>query len=841
MALCRARVTQAYTAVANSTAISLQEGEVVDVLKKDELWWFVKKDGRKGYFPASCLTEVVPGQDDLPPGWQKFVSSSGVDYYYHAATQTTTWERPTAESTAVPPPPPAAAAAPAAPEPPLPEGWQQCTHPSGRVYYFNTITRTSQWTRPTAVEVKMAEDDASSQGDDDDEEAVENIEGYDARSIAAQHTPERPGANLGISVDEANDQEQRLVELRHLVGLLCHGCQMQKKVKKEKSYTPRYVFLNDDATTLCWSKKHKESAKGVPLRDIQAIVKGPPQKVKPSDLNKPNFRECTFSVVCSNDLGSVDLWAESEGVARTWVSGLRAIVDENRAGTLNDSLRATSPTTPKAGGLSSAGSSYGLLTMPRGSEQKSPTVRDSLNMRDSAHSRGSLTTPPPRVPSAVMAPVRPPAGSPAARGGRGLHGLAVLPTQLQEEIRQFSISGYAEKFFSAQKTWGFMRRRHLAVNDMVTFTDRPITHPLTQVPPELSKAAVKLFAKVMAYMGDDNSRTAGDSRLATQIVTDAQQQPGLRDEIFCQLAKQTTNNPSSDSEEHGWELLAACAACFMPATPDLARAICAHADLRRWRHDAIGGLSFFVYETLLLAEQGVLTLDRHLTYEDILAIRANFIPAKVFGERLERVLLKELFTENPNAKMPTRQQLLSTDAVPQVLIQLCEAVIRLGGASTEGIFRRAAEVDDVNFFKNELEGGSYGCVSSHNPGGVIVRDPLVVADILKIWLRQMPEPLIPYELYNNCVGAGRRNDVEAVRTALSQVPTAHHATLRYLARFIRDLASHRSETQMDVHNLCLVVAPNVLRNPSNDPMLFATNAESEKRFLQLVVDVLAPE
>lgn len=77
MAQCRARVTQSYTAVPTSTAITLQEGEVVDVIKKDELWWFVRKDGRKGYFPASCLVEIVPGQDDLPPGWQKFVSSSG--------------------------------------------------------------------------------------------------------------------------------------------------------------------------------------------------------------------------------------------------------------------------------------------------------------------------------------------------------------------------------------------------------------------------------------------------------------------------------------------------------------------------------------------------------------------------------------------------------------------------------------------------------------------------------------------------------------------------------------------------------------------------------------------
>ena len=140
-----------------------------------------------------------------------------------------------------------------------------------------------------------------------------------------------------------------------------------------------------------------------------------------------------------------------------------------------------------------------------------------------------------------------------------------------------------------------------------------------------------------------------------------------------------------------------------------------------------------------------------------------------------------------------------------------------------------------------METGSYGCINAHHPGGAIVRDPLVVADILKIWLRQMPEPLIPYDLYNACVTAGRRNDAGSVNDILGRVPNAHLATLRYLSRFIRDLASHRSKTQMDVHNLCLVLAPNVLRNPSDDPMLFATNAESEKRFLQVVVDVLAPE
>lgn len=74
---------------------------------------------------------------------------------------------------------------------------------------------------------------------------------------------------------------------------------------------------------------------------------------------------------------------------------------------------------------------------------------------------------------------------------------------------------------------------------------------------------------------------ADDTDIAVYLLTTATQQPILRDELLVQIARQTTNNPSADSEARGLRLMCACFWYFPPSqklAPHMAAFLSSHAN-----------------------------------------------------------------------------------------------------------------------------------------------------------------------------------------------------------------------------------------------------------------------
>uniref|UniRef100_A0A8C7UPP5 SH3-domain binding protein 1 n=1 Tax=Oncorhynchus mykiss TaxID=8022 RepID=A0A8C7UPP5_ONCMY len=142
-------------------------------------------------------------------------------------------------------------------------------------------------------------------------------------------------------------------------------------------------------------------------------------------------------------------------------------------------------------------------------------------------------------------------------------------------------------------------------------------------------------------------------------------------------------------------------------------------------------------------------------------------------------------------------------AVP---IQECVHMLLHTGMREEGLFRLAAAASAVKRLKSSLDGG----VMNHSE----FTDPHAVAGALKSYLRELPEPLMTFELYNDWFQAAGEKELtdklEQFKIVLKKLPSENYNNLRYLVQFLSCLSEQQAVNRMSPSNIAIVLGPNLL-------------------------------
>ncbi|KAK2876535.1 hypothetical protein QQF64_004664 [Cirrhinus molitorella] len=143
-------------------------------------------------------------------------------------------------------------------------------------------------------------------------------------------------------------------------------------------------------------------------------------------------------------------------------------------------------------------------------------------------------------------------------------------------------------------------------------------------------------------------------------------------------------------------------------------------------------------------------------------------------------------------------------AVP---IEECVSMLLRTGLREEGLFRLAAAASVVKKLKSCLDSGT---VDQNE----FSYEPHAVAGALKCYLRELPEPLMTFELYNDWFKAAAEKETEEklkqLRTALQKLPRENYNNLRYLVQFLSHLSEEQAVNKMTPSNIAIVLGPNLL-------------------------------
>ncbi|XP_068580333.1 unconventional myosin-IXAa isoform X6 [Cebidichthys violaceus] len=170
--------------------------------------------------------------------------------------------------------------------------------------------------------------------------------------------------------------------------------------------------------------------------------------------------------------------------------------------------------------------------------------------------------------------------------------------------------------------------------------------------------------------------------------------------------------------------------------------------------------------------------------------------------------------------------------VPLVVEKLIN-YIEMHGLYTEGIYRKPGSTNKIK----ELKQGLDTDVDSMNLDDYNIH---VIASAFKQWLRDLPNPLMTFELYEEFIRTmalqDKKETIRGVYSVVDQLSRTHLSTLERLIFHLVRIALQEDTNRMSANALAIVFAPCILRCPDTiDPLQSVQDIGKTTACVELII------
>uniref|UniRef100_A0A4W2EPC1 Rho GTPase activating protein 25 n=1 Tax=Bos indicus x Bos taurus TaxID=30522 RepID=A0A4W2EPC1_BOBOX len=200
----------------------------------------------------------------------------------------------------------------------------------------------------------------------------------------------------------------------------------------------------------------------------------------------------------------------------------------------------------------------------------------------------------------------------------------------------------------------------------------------------------------------------------------------------------------------------------------------------------------------------------------------------VFGQRLDETVAYE--------------QKFGPHLVP-ILVEKCAEFILEHGLNEEGIFRLPGQDNLVKQLRDAFDAGE-------RPSFDRDTDVHTVASLLKLYLRDLPEPVVPWSQYDGFLLCGQLMNSDEAKAQqelikqLSILPRENYSLLSYICRFLHEIQLNCGVNKMSVDNLATVIGVNLIRSKVEDPAVIMRGTPQIQRVMTMMIrdhEVLFPK